>query len=195
MEVGPGELVRAAAQGDQAAWNALVERFAALVWSVTRAHRLNNADAADVSQTTWLRLVEHLGRLRDPDRVAGWLATTARNECLRVIRKAGRQIPTGDDQDFDGIDITDTAPELPVLAAERDKGLWHTFATLPPRCQTLLRLLMTDPPTAYDDIAAALDMPVGSIGPTRGRCLENLRQRLVRAGITTDPTGSVERGG
>lgn len=195
MEISPGELVRAAAQGDQAAWNALVERFAALVWSVPRAHRLNNADAADVSQTTWLRLVEHLGRLRDPDRVAGWLATTARNECLRVIRKAGRQIPTGDDQDFDGINITDTAPELPVLAAERDKELWHTFATLPPRCQTLLRLLMTDPPPAYDDIAAALDMPVGSIGPTRGRCLENLRQHLVRAGITTDPTGSVGRGG
>ncbi len=195
MEIEPGELVRAAAQGDQAAWNALVERFGALVWSVARAHRLDGADAADVSQTTWLRLVEHLGRLRDPDRVAGWLATTARNECLRVIRKAGRQIPSGDSNDFEGIDITDKALDLPLLAAERDKDLWQAFATLPPRCQTLLRLLMTDPPPAYDDIAAALDMPIGSIGPTRGRCLGTLRHRLEQAGITADPTDSVGRGG
>src|SRR5213080_2918328 len=89
----PGGLVRAAAGGDQAAWDALVDRFASLVWSVARAHRLSAADAADVSQTTWLRLAEHIDRLRDPERVAGWLATTTRNECLKVLRLSGRQIP------------------------------------------------------------------------------------------------------
>lgn len=195
MDTGPGALVQAAARGDQAAWDALVERFANLVWSVARAHRLGDADAADVSQTTWLRLVEHLDRLRDPDRVAGWLATTARNECLRVLRKSGRQVPTGDDRDLDAGTDDDAAPDLPLLTAERDSGLWRAFATLAPRCQTLLRVLMADPPPAYDEIAAMLDMPVGSIGPTRGRCLEHLRQRLAVAGITADPRGSVGQGG
>src|SRR3954464_637874 len=90
---GLSQLVHAGGDGDQAAWDALVDRFASLVWSVARAHRLSAADAADVSQTTWLRLAEHIGRLRDPERLAGWLSTTARNECLKVLRHAGRQIP------------------------------------------------------------------------------------------------------
>ena len=93
---GLNELVRAAAEGDQQAWDALVDRFAGLVWAIARAHRLSPADAADVSQTTWLRLVEHLGRIRDPERVGAWLAATARHECLRVIRHAGRFVADGD---------------------------------------------------------------------------------------------------
>jgi RNA polymerase sigma factor (sigma-70 family) len=195
MDTGPGALVRAAAQGDQAAWDALVDRFAGLVWSVARAHRLDTADAADVSQTTWLRLVEHLDRLRDPDRVAGWLATTARNECLRVLRRAGRQVPTGDDHDLDVGSDPEAGPDLPLLTAERDRALWHAFSGLPVRCQALLRLLMADPPPAYEEIGELLGMPIGSIGPTRGRCLENLRHRLAGTGITTQPTGSLEQGG
>ena len=194
MEIGPGTLVQAAAQGDQEAWDMLVDRFGGLVWSVARSHRLHGADAADVSQTTWLRLVEHLGRLRDPDRVAGWLATTARNECLRVIRKAGRQVPTGDEEQFER-GGEDAEPDLPLLTAERDSELWRAFAGLSPRCQTLLRLLMADPPAGYQDIAAALEMPIGSIGPTRGRCLGALKERLVQAGITAVPGDSLGDGG
>ena len=88
------ELVRAAGDGDQAAWNSIVERYGGLVWATVRAHRLNTVDGAEVVQTTWLRLVEHLDRIRDPERLGGWLATTARNECLRQIRHSAREVPS-----------------------------------------------------------------------------------------------------
>src|SRR5688572_28663305 len=97
MGAGVADVVQAAADGSQSAWDELVDRYAGLVWSVCRAHRLSQADAADVSQTVWLRLVEHLHRLRDPERVVSWLATTARHECYRVLRVSGRQVPTADD--------------------------------------------------------------------------------------------------
>lgn len=181
-------LVRAAAAGDQEAWDALVSRFTGLVWSIARGHRLSSADAADVCQTTWLRLVENLGRLREPDRVGAWLATTTRNECLRTIRRSGRLVPTELDHDID----LRTAPPPPalderLLAVERDAGLWQAFERISERCQLLLRLLITDPPTPYEEIGALLDMPLGSIGPTRARCLETLRRK---AGITAAAGGS-----
>ena len=90
------ELVHAAGEGDQEAWNAIVERFGGLVWATVRAHRLSAADGAEVVQTTWLRLVEHLDRIRDPERLGGWLASTARNECLRQIRLGAREVPSDD---------------------------------------------------------------------------------------------------
>ena len=168
------ELVSLAAAGDRQAWEALVTRYERLVWSVARSHRLGDADAGDVFQTTWLRLVEHLDKLRNPDALSGWLATTARNECLRVLRHQARQIPTADDN----------IPEQPVptqiddalLAAERDAELWEAFASLSARCQALLRMLASDPPPTYEEVSAALEMPVGGIGPTRRRCLESLRR-------------------
>lgn len=176
-------LVRAAADGDQAAWDALVKRFSGLVWSIARAHRLGSADAADVSQTAWLRLVENLGRIRDPDRVGAWLATTSRNECLRVIRRSGRQVPTDLDADLDLEADAATAPpgDAALLTVERDAELWRAFSLISERCQVLLRLLIADPPPSYEDISTLLEMPVGSIGPTRARCLEHLRRK---AGIT-----------
>lgn len=181
-------LVRAAAAGDQQAWDAIVNRFGGLVWSIARAHRLNTADAADVCQTAWLRLVENLGRLREPDRVGAWLATTTRNECLRTIRRAGRQVPTDIDQE---IDLRSGPPAPPLderlLATERGAELWQAFERISERCQLLLRLLIADPPTPYEEIGALLDMPLGSIGPTRARCLENLRRK---AGITAAAGGS-----
>src|SRR4051812_31229099 len=88
------ELVRAAADGDQVAWDELVDRYNGLVWSVARSHRLSSVDASDVVQTTWLRLVEYLGRLQDPERVGAWLATTARRESLRTLRQSARLLPT-----------------------------------------------------------------------------------------------------
>jgi RNA polymerase sigma factor (sigma-70 family) len=177
-----GAVVPAAKDGDREAWNALVARYGGLIWSVARAHRLGDADAADVFQTTWLRLVEHLVEIRDPDRVGAWLATTARNECLRVLRVGQRHVLT------DGFDLPDEAGDAALdarmLGAERDAALWRAFARISGRCAALLRMLAADPAPSYDEVGAALEMPVGSIGPTRGRCLEQLRERLAAVGIT-----------
>jgi RNA polymerase sigma factor (sigma-70 family) len=180
-----GWLVTAAAGGDKAAWQALVERFSGMVWSIARAYRLSRADAADVSQTTWLRLAENIGRISNPERVGAWLATAARRECLQQIRLSSRTVPTDDPAIFDDPDGDENPTEAEVLRAEREREdahrmqrLWRAFAVLPLRCQQLLRILMASPPPSYADIAAALDVPVGSIGPTRARCLRRLRQKL-----------------
>ena len=178
------ELLRAAEDGDVAAWNSLVERFTNLLWSVARGHRLGDADAADVVQTTWLRLVENLGRIQDPERLPGWLATTARRECLRTLRRSGRELPTQTDETT--FDLTDTAAPLDarLIIEERDAQLWQCFEALQPRCQQLLRVLLADPAPSYADVSAALDLPIGSIGPTRGRCLERLRALARERGLS-----------
>jgi RNA polymerase sigma factor (sigma-70 family) len=176
------DLVRAAGEGSQQAWDEIVERFAGLVWGVARSHRLAPADAADVSQTVWLRLVEHLGRLREPEALAGWIATTTRHECLRTLRRAGRELP--DDLSESSAERADPRPGPEVLAmrAERRAIVWEALGRLSVRCQTLLRALAVSPDASYSEISSALDMPVGSIGPTRGRCLERLRRQLVGTG-------------
>ncbi len=171
-------LLQRAADGDQPAWNTIVERYSGLVWSVARSHRLGQADAADVFQATWLRLVEHLGAIREPDRLGSWLATTARRESLAVLRRAGRDLPVGDLLTLEPADRT--APDLDsdLLRRERDSVLWQAFGRLPGQCQSVLRLLLMDPSPSYAEVSAALDIPVGSIGPTRARCLDQLRRRL-----------------
>lgn len=174
------ELVRAAADGDQGAWNELVDRYNGLVWSVARSHRLSTPDASDVVQTTWLRLVEHLGGLQDPERVGAWLATTARREALRALRHSARQTPSEELPETP----TDEHLGAAMLEAERDQALWKAFGGLSERCQTLLRILVADPPPSYDEISGALDMPIGSIGPTRARCLERLRGLAEGEGVT-----------
>lgn len=182
------QLVAAAAAGEQGAWDRLVGRFGPLVWAVARTYRLSPADAADVSQTVWLRLVEHLDRLREPDRLPGWLVTTSRNECLRVLRQQSRVV-TFDapfDRDDDG-----EAVEAALLAGERDGLLWDAFRRLPEPCQLLLRLLMCEPPLSYADISLALRMPIGSIGPTRSRCLDRLRHSPEISRISGGPPRSV----
>lgn len=179
----PGNLVRAAADGDKWAWDRLVERFAGTVWAVARGHRLNAADAADVSQTTWLRLVENLDRIQQPDRVGAWLATTARRESLRVLKLSGRQVPSGDDMELIQSPESDMAPEGRLLAEHRDRTVAALVEQLPVRSQLLLRLLSADCPLSYRDISEALDMPIGSIGPTRARALEQLRKVAVRHGV------------
>lgn len=178
------ELLRRAHEGDSDSWNALVDRYNNLLWSVARSYRLDAADAADVVQTTWLRLVENLTRIQEPERLPGWLATTARRECLRTLRMAGRELAAGaDDAPFD---LPDDAEPLDagLLVDERDAQLWHCFAQMSGRCQQLLRVLMASPPPTYADVSAALDMPVGSIGPTRGRCLDRLRALAEARGIS-----------
>ncbi len=180
------ELVRAAGEGDQVAWNSIVERFSGLIWATVRAHRLSTGDGAEVVQTTWLRLVEHLDRIRDPERLGGWLATTARRECLRCLRTGGRAIPVDDDSVFDRA-APNSGPELDadLLRDERDTGVWRAFGRISDRCQRLLRILTADPPPTYEDISETLAMPIGSIGPTRQRCLDRLRTELVAEGIAS----------
>ncbi len=179
----PGDLVKAAASGDEAAWKGLVERFSGLIWSVTRAYRLGAADAADVFQTTWLRLAEYIGRLDHPEYVGAWLATTARRESLRASRASARVVPTDDDAVFDARQADagkpgEATPEEAVLMSERADQLGRAFRALPAPCQKLLRLLMATPAPSYAEVAAALGRPVGSIGPTRARCLRRLREKL-----------------
>ena len=179
-----GILVRSAADGDKTAWTTLVEHFSGLVWSIARAHRLGAADAEEVFQITWLRFTENVSRLRDPDRVGAWLATTARNESLKVIRLGARVTATDSPQVLDRAS-EEGSPETAVLAAEEDadrlrraRQLWSAFQQLNDRCQQLLRMLIASPPPSYADIAALLDIAIGSIGPTRGRCLAQLRLLL-----------------
>lgn len=178
-------LVHAAAAGDGGAWTALVSRFSGLVWSVARQHRLSDADAGDVSQATWLRLVENLSSLREPAAVGGWLATTARRESLRVIKHAGRQVPTDIGAEIDiAADMAGTDPSRFLIADERQSAMRTAFASLGEACRTLLALLIQDPPISYAEISATLEMPIGSIGPTRARCLDRLRNSPALAGIT-----------
>jgi len=172
-------IVRAAAGGDQRAWDQLVERYSGLVWNVARAHRLDPAEAADVVQTSWLRLVENLGEIRTPAGVGAWLATTARREALRSIRQTGRCRPSDQMEALAPPDPT--AIDDALLEAERDAELWAAFGRLRAGDQALLRLLVADPAPSYEEIGAALEMPIGSIGPTRARALERLRGELGRA--------------
>ena len=180
-----GVLVRAAAGGDGDAWEALVARFAGLVWSVTRAYHLGEPDAADVFQTTWLRLAEHLGRIQAPERVGAWLATTARHESLRIALARSRVVPAEHATLVALGSVDGRSPEQAVLESEqaqldseRALELRCAFGGIPARCQRLLRILMASPPPSYIEVAAAMGMPVGSIGPTRARCLQRLRDRL-----------------
>ena len=169
-------LVNAAGAGDQSAWNRLVQEFEGLIWAMARAHRLHDADAADVSQATWLALLQHINKLNNPAAVGAWLATTARRECLRVLRGAERRVLFADDGP------EHESPEPPpgdaLLITERNEALWRSFSRLRTSDQALLRLLTADPPPPYEEIAAALDMPIGSIGPTRQRALARLGEQL-----------------
>jgi RNA polymerase sigma factor (sigma-70 family) len=198
MSLAPGEaatLVGAAANGDQRAWDALVSAYGGLIWTVARNHRLNGGDAGDVSQTTWLRLVENVDRLTEPDRVGAWLATTARRECLRILGRAKRTILSGEELDPSVDRLRAEAPELDaaLLATEREHQVRQAFGALTPRCRDLLRLLLVDPAPSYEEISAALGVPIGSIGPTRGRCLDKLRGIVETAGITSVPGRSTRR--
>ena len=170
------QTVRSASAGDQAAWDALVDRFGGLVWATVRSLGLSAQDAADASQTTWLRLVEHLADIRDPRALGGWLQTTARREALGVLRRGGRHDPLGDE--LERMESAEPTPETCLLAAERDDALRDGLAGLSPCHRRLMLLLASEPRLSYAEIGALLEMPVGSIGPTRARCLERIRRHL-----------------
>jgi RNA polymerase sigma factor (sigma-70 family) len=191
MDRSPALLVKAAAGGDAEAWRQIVEDYSRLVWSVARGFRLSLADAADVTQNTWLRLVENLDRLQNPDQLAGWLATTTRREALRMIRKAQREVPDSEEAEasvsFFGDSEDDGDPQTALVAEQDRSDLWQAYATLPERCRNLLRVVAVTPLESYAAVATALGMRVGSIGPTRSRCLEQLK-RALRAAATVPET-------
>jgi RNA polymerase sigma factor (sigma-70 family) len=183
-------LIRAASLGDQEAWGRLVDRFSGLVWAVVRSFRLDADAAADVSQTTWLRLVEHLDDIREPGRLGSWLATTARRESIRTLKLAGQQLPTDQESRLEPPPAVEDTISAGLLRGERDTALWRAFETLSARCRQLLRVLMADPPPSYAEVSAALAMPLGSIGPVRARCLASLRDQLEKVGILSAGSGS-----
>jgi RNA polymerase sigma factor (sigma-70 family) len=171
------DLVTRAAAGDQRAWDDIVERYAALVWSICRRYQLDREDVDDVSQSVWLLLIEKIDGLREPAALPGWVATTTQRECLRVLRVSRRtaheelpppdQLPLGPEA---------AMAEHEILVAERNAALRAAFAELPRACRELLSMLTRDPPCTYAEISRVLDIPVGSIGPTRARCLARLRR-------------------
>ena len=169
-------LVTRARNGERQAWDALVERYAPLIWSICRRHRLEAADAEDAAQNVWLKLVDHLDSPRDPAALPGWLATTTQRECSRILRTARRLRDAGHALAAVIPDNHAQAAEQDLLAAERHAALREAFGQLPPGCQQLLALLIHDPALSYAEISARLGIPVGSIGPTRRRCLDKLRR-------------------
>jgi RNA polymerase sigma factor (sigma-70 family) len=177
-EVDLSDLLAKVRDGDQVAWTTLTDRFTNLLWSVARSMRLSDADAADAVQTTWLRLIENIDNIREPERLGSWLATTARRECADALRRAARTRPGGLEAS-DDVQAADAAVDEALLRDERDAALWRAMNALRPACQRLLRVMIADPPPSYAEISAALDIPVGSIGPSRQRCLKCLREILL----------------
>jgi RNA polymerase sigma factor (sigma-70 family) len=177
-------LVIRARNGDKQAWDELVDRYTPLIWSICRRYRLRRADADDVGQGVWLRLVDQLGSLRDPAGLPGWLATTTQRECGRVLSVSREQEVSG--QSPDAADIPDKLTgiaESELLRAERHAALRDAFTELPPKSQQLIALLIQDPPLSYAEISAKLGIPAGSIGPNRSRCLQKLRRHPAIAAL------------
>lgn len=181
------DLVRAAAEGSAWAWDSIVERFTPLLWSICMRHRLSRPDAADVCQDVWVRLAESLTTLREPAALPGWLSTTARRECLRLIRKQRGEV-LSDLANEQSADVEQTDPARPLLQAERQQALLTALAELPDNARQLLVLLMEDPPISYREISHRLGIPIGSIGPTRARHLQKLRESPALAGFIPTKT-------
>jgi RNA polymerase sigma factor (sigma-70 family) len=180
----PG-LVQAAAAGDGRAWAELVDRFTPLVWSVCRAHRLSGEDAADVYQVTWLRLMENLGRIRDPRRLPGWIATTCRREAQAQLTRA-RSLVATESERMDWLLGGDISADEALLTADDHATVRRAFGGLSDWCQQVLRALILNvdgPRISYPQVAAELGTRPGSLGPTRGRCLKQLRKLLEAEGI------------
>lgn len=171
--------VAAARGGDSQAWSQLVDSHCGLVWSIVRGFRFDEETSKDVFQTVWLRLAEHLDRIREPAKLAGWIGQTTRNECVGVVRQRSRVVVTDEVVDLgepiEGLASAEPDPIDGIVRDENRMAVAAAFQRLPDRCQQLLRLLIVDPPVSYDEISEILELPMGSIGPTRSRCLDSLR--------------------
>ena len=175
-----GTLLEAAADGDERAWSELVAQFHGLLWATARACGLSEADAADVTQTTWMRLAEHLGRITQPAALPGWLVSTTRREAICVSKRARRPPPA---VLLGSLDLDDHSAVELLMRAERHKELRAAFRRLGERCRLLLAMLSADARYSYDEISSQVDIPVGSIGPTRRRCLTKLAELLENDGV------------
>jgi RNA polymerase sigma factor (sigma-70 family) len=173
-------LLEAAADGDERAWSELVTQFHGLLWATARACGLSEADAADVTQTTWMRLAEHLGRITQPAALPGWLVSTTRREAICVSKRARRPPPA---VLLGSLDLDDHSAVELLMRAERHKELRAAFRRLGERCRLLLAMLSADSRYSYDEISSQVDIPVGSIGPTRRRCLTKLAELLENDGV------------
>lgn len=167
------ELLRSAGDGDRDSWDALMRRFGRLVRAVIRRHRLQEADARDAEQRTWLRLIEQHRAVRHPEHLGAWLSTTARRECLHIILRPHRT--NAELRELEAVPDPDGEVERGLVAAAEAARLWAAVDTLPPRRRRLVHALFRDEPKPYTEIARSIDMPVGSIGPTRARALADLR--------------------
>jgi RNA polymerase sigma factor (sigma-70 family) len=183
-------LVARATNGDQAAWDEIVERYAPLVWAICIRHQLDRQSIDDIGQSVWLLLVENISRLREPAALPGWLATTTRRECLRALRASGRlrmEVPTPFEEQPPDDSV---AIEQEIVEAELHAALRAAFAELPAGCRELLSMLISDPAPGYASISATLGVPIGSIGPTRARCLARLRRSRYLAAVLPDRDSS-----
>jgi len=183
-------LVQRARAGDQAAWNAIVDEYANLVGWVVRSYRLGASQAADAAQTTWLRLIEHLDSVREPDRLGGWLSTTARRVCLEIMRQSRREYLVDSCEDQGEVetaigryqDVAEDGPEARTIRQDQQRVVRGVLDTFSDRDRTLLELLASDD-VSYKGISERLGMPIGSIGPTRARLLVRLRLGLEAVGV------------
>jgi RNA polymerase sigma factor (sigma-70 family) len=175
------EVVAAAADGNSWAWTVLSLRFGGKIVAIARSCRLNDADVAEVHQATWLRLFDNIGRIEQPDRIGGWLATTAKRESLKIAQSKAR-LAFDHEGLMDRPDMHATALDDGLLIEEQVEAVRRAFELLPPHCRRLLDVLAGDDSPSYQEIATALSMPIGSIGPTRGRCLDHLRRIMEELG-------------
>ncbi len=174
------ELVQACAKGDERAWRTLIDRYAPLVISIARRCGFSVEDCNDVLQTVSMILLREVARLRDGQSLAKWVITTTKRECWRKARRDRRR------RDFAAQvrpDALLVRPELEDERLEREQAVRLALSRLSGRCRDLLQALVAAPGVAdYQTVADRLRMPVGSIGPTRGRCLERLREELMTGG-------------
>lgn len=170
-------LVAAAARGDQAAWDEIVDRYTPLLVKVVSRYHLTSGELEDVAQTVWLRLIEHLGELREPRALPGWIITTAKRQALRAATQLSRMQPR-DPQDtaWSSQFVAQDESDAELVRSEVHVALLEGLATLSSRQRELLVLLSQDPPVPYAEISRRTGVPVGAIGPTRGRALERLRR-------------------
>ncbi|HZA17421.1 MAG TPA: sigma-70 family RNA polymerase sigma factor [Pseudonocardiaceae bacterium] len=171
------DLLLSIRDGDPAAWDEILRRYGKLVSTTVRSFRLQEADALDAVQMTWLRLAENAHRVQFPERLGGWLATTARRECLHILRQA-KPTPNRIDVFPDAAADASGGPEQRVIDADTARTLRKFVDELSPRRRALLRALFTDNPRSYAEVARTAGIPPGSIGPTRARALRQLRDKL-----------------
>jgi RNA polymerase sigma factor (sigma-70 family) len=172
------ELVADAQSRDSSAWNELVERLGNLVWSVTRSYGIPPHDAVDISQVTWLQLARRLDRINDPERLGLWLATTTRRQCMTYLSSMAGPRRAEPYESLETRASGSVSTEEAVVAREESRQLWDAVNRLPDGCRALIRLFLCDPEPSYAEVAAALDMPVNSVGPRRQRCIKRLKTEV-----------------